>query len=92
MIDDHLDELEIQQHLYESKTWDSADGGDGGPLDNIFDGGFNGAARSEMYRAQVAPDLFPHEKPMRVENWDEQDQIMYCGGEYAKAAYLKEAA
>ncbi len=49
---------------------------------SIFDGSFNGMARSELYRAQVAPDLFPHEKPMRVDNWDQQDREMFCGGKY----------
>ncbi|WP_016895800.1 hypothetical protein [Mycobacteroides abscessus] len=51
-------------------------------MENIFDGSFNGAARSEMYRAQVVPDLFPHERPMRIENWSSLDREMYCGGVY----------
>ena len=59
---------------------------------SVFDGSFNGMPRSEMYRAQVTPELFPDEKPMAVENWDPQDQVMYCGGEYAKKAYAKAAA
>lgn len=55
-----------------------------GPLTSIFDGAFNGAPRSQMYRAQVFPELFPHEKRMRIENWSPQDREMYCGGEYTK--------
>ncbi|MDP7733681.1 hypothetical protein [Mycobacterium paragordonae] len=59
--------------------------------DNVFDGSFNGAPRSEMYRAQVTPELFPHEKPMLVENWPAEDLEAYCGGEYTYG-YMKEAA
>lgn len=40
---------------------------------------FNGMAASEFYRAQVFPELFPHEKPMLVELWPVEDQIEYCG-------------
>ncbi|AEK08496.1 hypothetical protein PBI_DAVINCI_53 [Mycobacterium phage DaVinci] len=47
---------------------------------DLFDGGFNGAGRSEMYRAQVVPDLFPDEKPMLIENWSQDDLEMYVGG------------
>lgn len=50
---------------------------------HLFDGMFNGMARSELYRAQLVPELFPHEKPMLVDNWPEQDREMYVGGEYA---------
>ncbi|WP_254368491.1 hypothetical protein [Mycobacteroides abscessus] len=35
-----------------------------------------------MYRAEIFPELFPHEKPMRIENWSPQDREMYCGGQY----------
>ncbi|WP_237080488.1 hypothetical protein [Mycobacteroides abscessus] len=35
-----------------------------------------------MYRAEVFPELFPHEKLMRIENWSQQDREMYCGGVY----------
>lgn len=52
-------------------------GGEG--FDNIFDSGFNGAARSEMYRSWVAPELFPHEKPARLPNWHSEDLWAYCG-------------
>jgi hypothetical protein len=46
---------------------------------NIMDAFFNGMGGSEMYRAQVFPELFPHQKPMLVENWSRQDREMYCG-------------
>ena len=46
---------------------------------NIMDPLFNGMSASEFYRAQVFPELFPHEKPMLIQNWSEQDQEMYCG-------------
>lgn len=80
MIDyDDMDDFEVQQSLYESKTWDKS-AGEGGQLESVFDGAFNGAARSEMYRAQVSPDLFPHERPMRIENWSDDELTMYVGG------------
>jgi len=47
---------------------------------NLMDGLFNGMAGSEFYRAQVFPELFPHEKRMMTENWDEQDIEMYVTG------------
>lgn len=47
---------------------------------NIMDGVFNGMGGSELYRAQVFPELFPHQKRMMVENWSVQDREMYCGG------------
>lgn len=53
----------------------------------LFDGAFNGSPRSEMYRAQVTPDLFPDEKPMLIDNWPAQDREEYCGGEYTKGYY-----
>ena len=46
---------------------------------NIFDPVFNGMARSELYRAQLFPELFPHEKRMLIENWPAQDREEYCG-------------
>lgn len=55
-------------------------------MDSIFDSTFNGAGRSEMYRAQLVPDAFPHEKSMLVDNWSQEDREMYCGGQYVKGA------
>jgi hypothetical protein len=46
---------------------------------NIMDSAFNGMPRSEFYRAQVFPELFPHEDRMMVERWSLQDQEMFCG-------------
>ena len=37
---------------------------------------------SEMYRAELVPELFPHQKPMLVDNWSEEDRQMYVGGKY----------
>jgi len=45
-----------------------------------MDSVFNGMAGSELYRAQVFPELFPHQKRMLIENWSEQDIEMYCTG------------
>ena len=53
---------------------------------NIFDDQFNGMPASEMYRAQLVPDVFPHQKLMLLENWSKQDLEMFVGGEYVKPA------
>ena len=53
---------------------------------NIFDVLFNGMTGSEMYRAEIVPELFPHQKPMLLHNWPQQDLEMYVGGEYLKPA------
>lgn len=45
-----------------------------------MDSVFNGMPHSEMYRAAVFPELFPHEKRMLVENWSLQDIDMYVRG------------
>lgn len=47
---------------------------------NLLDPMFNGMGRSEMYRAELFPDLFPHEKPMLIGNWSWDDLEMYVGG------------
>ena len=57
-------------------------------MQNIMDGTFNGMGGSEFYRSQVVPELFPHEKPMLVENWSADDREMYCGGEWTPG-YLR---
>ncbi|AHG23835.1 hypothetical protein CH25_gp51 [Mycobacterium phage EagleEye] len=47
---------------------------------SVFDPTFNGMPGSELYRAEVVPDLFPHQKLMMLENWPQDDLEMYCGG------------
>jgi hypothetical protein len=47
---------------------------------NIMDSFLNGMGGSELYRAQVFPELFPHEKRMLIENWSDQDITMYVKG------------
>ena len=59
-------------------------------MHNLFDSMFNGMPGSEMYRAQVVPDLYPHEKLMMLQNWPEQDLEMYVGG-WATPGYGKAA-
>lgn len=59
---------------------------------NIMDMFFNGAGRSEMYRAQVFPELFKHQPAMRLENWSWDELVAFCGGDYAKTEYTKEVA
>lgn len=46
---------------------------------NVMDADFNGPG-SEMYRAELFPELFPHQKLMRLENWSQDDLEMYVGG------------
>ena len=53
---------------------------------SILDDQFNGMPASEMYRAQLVPDVFPHQKRMLLENWPQQDLEMFVGGEYVKPA------
>ena len=47
---------------------------------NIMDSVFNGMPGSELYGAQVYPELFPHQKPMLIENWPAEDIEMYVKG------------
>lgn len=46
----------------------------------MLDSTFNGMPGSEMYRAQVFPELWPHEKPMLIDNWSEEDIEMFVKG------------
>ena len=55
-------------------------------MHNIMDELFNGLAHSQMYRACLVPDVFKHEPPMLLQNWSVDDLVMFCGGEYLKAA------
>ena len=49
-------------------------------MNNLLDSTFNGMAGSEFYRAQVFPELYPHEKRMMIENWSQDDIEMYVTG------------
>lgn len=51
-------------------------------MHHLLDGTFNGMGGSELYRRELVPDLFPHQKAMRIENWSDDDREMYVGGEY----------
>jgi len=48
-------------------------------MTNIMDADFNGPG-SEIYRAELFPDLFPHQPGMRLENWSQEDLELYVGG------------
>jgi len=48
-------------------------------IHNIFDPVFNGLGGGEMYRAAVIPDLYPDQKPWRLENWSEDERELDCG-------------
>lgn len=54
-------------------------------MSNIMDPEYNGMAASELYRSQVFPELFPHQKQMLVRNWSVDDIQMYVipGSNYA---------
>jgi len=41
------------------------------------------------YQGLVAPDLFPEVRPPVLKNWNLEDLVAYCGGEYAKMYYPK---
>ncbi|WKW87266.1 hypothetical protein SEA_CHARGERPOWER_51 [Mycobacterium phage Chargerpower] len=49
-------------------------------MPNLLDPTFNGMPGSEMYRAEVFPELFPHQKRMLIENWPQEDLEMSVGG------------
>lgn len=51
---------------------------------NIMDPIFNRMGGSEMYRGELFPELFPHQKRMLIHNWSEEDREMFCGGEWVK--------
>jgi hypothetical protein len=53
---------------------------------NIMDSVFNGP-NSELYRAEVFPELFPHQKRMLIENWPAGERAALVGGEEAKKFY-----
>ncbi|EHB47644.1 hypothetical protein MycrhDRAFT_5770 [Mycolicibacterium rhodesiae JS60] len=56
---------------------------------SIFDPEFNGPG-SEVYRAEVTPDLFPHQPRMRLENWSQDDLEMYVGGVFTPGYGMKD--
>lgn len=45
----------------------------------IFDGLLNGMPRIDMYRSWVMPELYPQERPARIDNWSDDDREAYCG-------------
>lgn len=47
---------------------------------NIFDSEFNGIPGIDMYRSWVEPDLYPQERPARIENWSEYDREDFGNG------------
>ncbi|WP_165605982.1 hypothetical protein [Mycolicibacterium mucogenicum] len=48
---------------------------------NLLDSAFNGMGGSELYRAELVPDAFPHAPRMRINQWPEEDRQMYVGGD-----------
>ncbi|QJD50152.1 hypothetical protein SEA_DANFORTH_49 [Mycobacterium phage Danforth] len=53
-------------------------------MHHLLDSTFNGMGGSELYRRELVPDAFPHQKPMLIDNWSDEDREMYVGGEYIK--------
>jgi hypothetical protein len=47
---------------------------------NIMDPLFNGMGGSELYRSELFPELWPHQKRMLIENWSRDDLEQYVGG------------
>lgn len=56
-------------------------------MNNIMDALFNGMPGSEFYRAQLFPELFPHQPQMRLENWSLEDLEMYVGGKFTEGYF-----
>lgn len=52
-----------------------------GPAISLFDTKID---RPGMYLAAVFPELYPEERPMRVDNWPIEDREAYCGGVYTR--------
>lgn len=50
---------------------------------------FNGMPASEMYRSQLFPELFPHQKQMLLENWSQDDLEMFVGGVFTPGYGLR---
>jgi hypothetical protein len=74
-----MDNPDEREAFYEEWEFDYAEPVDAAEFPvNIMDSVFNGMPRSEFYRAQVFPELFPHEPEMLIDNWPEQDREMYC--------------
>ena len=56
---------------------------------HIFDSKFNGMPGSEMYRAELFPELFPHQQRMMIENWSQDDLEMFVGGVFTPEYGMK---
>ena len=61
-----------------------------GAVLNLMDSLFNGMGGSEMYRAQVFPELFPNQPQMRLENWSLEDLEQYVGGKFTPGYEFKQ--
>ena len=74
-------ENEDDEDDYEARQRESEAGNteDGGFVSGIFDGALNGAARIDMYRSWVHPDLYPKERQPVLQNWSPEDLWAYCG-------------
>ncbi|WP_280485406.1 hypothetical protein [Nocardia cyriacigeorgica] len=44
---------------------------------SIFDSEWNGIPGIDMYRSWVVPELYPDERPARIENWHEDERADY---------------
>lgn len=56
---------------------------------NLFDEMFNGMGGNELYRAELTPELFPHQKLMMLDNWPLEDLEMYVGGQFTPGYQFK---
>ena len=57
-------------------------------MQNIIDPLFNGMPASEMYRAQLFPELWPHQPQMLLDNWPIEDLEMYVGGKFTPGYFM----
>lgn len=69
------DDFEALQEKFES----AGEEPDGGFATDLFSGALNSAARIDMYRSWLYPDLYPNERGAVLQNWSPEDKTMYCG-------------
>jgi hypothetical protein len=48
-------------------------------INSIFDSMFNSAARIDMYRAWVVPEMDPEQPQPVLSNWSVEELEAYCG-------------
>ena len=49
-------------------------------MHNLMDSEFFGMPGANQYRHEVFPDVFANGRPVRLENWEDEDIEMYVTG------------